>query len=91
MGDERQQPDHSGHRQGDAGDKGVSGAAFASMGLQFAVSLIVFVFLGQWADRRFDTSPLFLILGVFVGGGASFYAIYRQLMAAQRREEERRK
>jgi F0F1-type ATP synthase assembly protein I len=91
MDDERQQPDHARHRQGDAGDKGVSGAAFAGMGLQFAISLIAFVFLGQWADRRFDTSPLFLILGVFVGGGASFYGIYRQLMAAQRREEGRRK
>ncbi|MGH7719322.1 MAG: AtpZ/AtpI family protein [Gemmatimonadaceae bacterium] len=67
----------------------VSGAAFASFGLQFAISLVVFLFLGQWLDRRLGTSPLFILLGVFVGGGATFYGIYRKLMAAQRREEER--
>lgn len=91
MRDERQRPDQDRDRQRPMGEQGVSGAAFASFGLQFAVSLIAFVFLGQWADRRLGTSPLFLMLGVFVGGGASFYAIYRQLTAAQRREDERRK
>jgi hypothetical protein len=58
----------------------------AGAGLQFAVSLLLFVLLGQWLDRRLGTAPVFLFGFVFVGGAASFYSMYRQLMAAQRRE-----
>jgi F0F1-type ATP synthase assembly protein I len=70
----------------------VSGAgAAAGMGLQFAISVILFLLAGQWLDRKFGTSPLFLMLLVFVGAGASFYSIYRRLMEQQRREDEARK
>jgi F0F1-type ATP synthase assembly protein I len=82
---------------GDIGPKGRStrpadrqrgkgfGTAAAGIGVQFAVSIVVFVLLGQWLDRRLGTAPVFLLVCVFVGAGGSFYASYRQLMAAQRR------
>ncbi len=63
----------------------------AGAGLQFAVSIVVFLFLGQWLDRRLGTAPVFLFGCVFVGAGGSFYSMYRQLMAAQRRDAERRR
>ena len=65
-----------------------TGAAFAGLGLQFALAIVVFLYAGQWLDRRLGTGPLFLIVGVFVGAGGAFYSMYRKLMAAQRREEE---
>lgn len=58
-----------------------STSSYAGAGLQFAVGLIVFVLLGDWLDRKFGTTPLFLLLGVFGGGAASFYSMYRKLMA----------
>ena len=67
-----------------------AGAA-AGMGLQFAISVILFLLAGQWLDTKFGTSPLFLMILVFVGAGASFYSIYRKLMEQQRREDEARK
>jgi F0F1-type ATP synthase assembly protein I len=66
------------------------GLVAAGAGLQFAVSLLVFVFLGQWLDRRLGTAPVFLLGCVFVGAGGSFYAMYRTMTAAQRREDEER-
>jgi F0F1-type ATP synthase assembly protein I len=33
---------------------------------------------------------LFTIAGVFVGGGAAFYNMYRKITAAQRRDDEER-
>ena len=66
--------------------RGVATVA-AGAGLQFAVSIVVFLFLGQWLDRRLGTAPVFLFGCIFVGAGASFYSMYRQLMAAQRREQ----
>lgn len=66
-------------------------ATYAGVGLQFAISLLLFLYAGQWLDRRLGTSPLFLLLGVFVGAGASFYSMYSKLMAAQKRDEDARK
>jgi ATP synthase protein I len=66
------------------------GSVAAGAGIQFAASIVVFLFLGQWLDRRLGTAPVFLFGCVFVGAGASFYSMYRQLMAAQRRDAEAR-
>lgn len=66
-------------------------SSFAGVGLQFAVSIIAFLFLGQWADRKLGTSPFLLLAGVFIGGGGAFYAMYRRLTSAQKADDERRK
>ena len=67
-----------------------SSASYAGAGLQFAIALIAFLFLGQWLDDRFGTSPWLMMLGVFIGGGGGFYSMYRKLMAEQAREERER-
>jgi ATP synthase protein I len=72
-------------------DEGPSMTEFAGVGLQFAVSILVFLYLGQWLDRKLGTAPWLLMGGVFLGAGASFYSMYRKLMAAQAREEAARK
>ena len=54
--------------------------ALAGLGVQFFVSIMLCVYAGTWLDRRFDTSPLFVLGGLFVGGGGTFYASYRRLM-----------
>lgn len=64
---------------------------YAGVGLQFALAIILFLFAGSWADRKLGTSPVFLLVGVFVGGGAAFYSMYRRLSAAQKADDERRK
>ncbi|MDP9203425.1 MAG: AtpZ/AtpI family protein [Gemmatimonadota bacterium] len=71
--------------------QGLSGADFAGVGMQFAVAIIAFLFAGQWLDNRLGTNGLFTIAGVFVGGGAAFYNMYRKITAAQRRDDEERK
>lgn len=74
--------------------KGASqlGAAgrYMGLGLQFVVSILLFLYAGQWLDRRLGTRSLFLILGVFVGASAAFYSMYRTLMAEQRRDQDRK-
>ena len=72
-------------------EEGFSVSEFAGVGLQFAVSILVFLYLGQWLDRKLGTAPWLLIVGVFLGAGLSFYSMYRKLMAAQARDEAARK
>jgi F0F1-type ATP synthase assembly protein I len=70
-------------------DKGSAPSAsdFAGIGLQFAASIILFVFAGQWLDKWLGTGPIFLILGAFLGAGGAFYSMYRKLMASQKQED----
>jgi F0F1-type ATP synthase assembly protein I len=69
---------------------GLSGADFAGVGVQFAVAIIVFLFAGQWVDNKLGTDGVFTIAGVFIGGAAAFYNMYRKIAAAQRRDDEER-
>ncbi len=69
---------------------GLSGAEFAGIGLQFAAVILLFTALGVWLDRRLGSSPLFMIVCVFVGAAGGFFSIYRKAVAAQRRDAEQR-
>jgi F0F1-type ATP synthase assembly protein I len=71
--------------------QGLSGADFAGVGIQFALAIVVFLFAGQWLDKRFGTNGLFTIAGVFVGGAGAFYSMYRKITAAQKKDDEERK
>jgi F0F1-type ATP synthase assembly protein I len=84
-----------GDQQGPSGprhdpDKGISVGEYAGLGIQFAASIVVFLYLGQWLDRKLGTAPWLLLAGVFIGAGGSFYSMYRRLMAAQAREDAAR-
>ena len=70
-------------------DGTLSGAAYAGLGFQFALAILLFLYVGSWLDKRLGTSWL-VILGAFVGAAGGFYSIYRKLMAAQRADRERR-
>ncbi|MES2177868.1 MAG: AtpZ/AtpI family protein [Gemmatimonadota bacterium] len=60
---------------------------YSGVAFQFAISILVFVYAGQWLDRKLDTAPWLLIIGVFFGAGLSFYSMYTKLMAVQARDD----
>ena len=63
----------------------------AGLGLQFVGAILLFLWLGMWLDRKLGTAPWLMAIGVFVGAGASFFSMYRKLMAVQRSEDEAKK
>jgi F0F1-type ATP synthase assembly protein I len=62
-----------------SGSGGPGPARYAGLGIQFAVTILVFVVLGQWADRKAGTGGLFTILGAFVAFGGTLYSLLRTL------------
>lgn len=60
-------------------DEDISPWALAGLGTQFFASILLFVWVGNWLDSRLHTAPLFLLGGVLLGGGGTFYLSYRQL------------
>lgn len=72
-----------GPKRGNRGSA-VSGTEFAGIGVQFGLTILVFVWAGVWLDRRFGTSPWLLLICVFAGAGGGFYSMYRRVTAPQR-------
>ena len=42
-------------------------ATYTNVGLQIALSFLVFVILGSWLDRHYNKTPLFTLIGVGFG------------------------
>jgi F0F1-type ATP synthase assembly protein I len=62
--------------------KGVSGSEFAGVGLQFALTIVLFALAGIWLDRRLGTSPWFVLLMVFGGASLGFWSMYRRMVGS---------
>lgn len=61
----------------------------AGLGLTLGLATALFAWGGDWLDGRLGTSPLFVLLGAFLGFGSGFYSIYARLVLRPRREAER--
>ena len=64
----------------DPGRRGTGGMRYAGLGVQLAVSLLVFVWLGQWLDRRLGTGGLLTVVFAFIGFGGTMYWLIRSLI-----------
>lgn len=70
-----------GERQGGSGSPPLRDMGqYAGLGLQFAMAIGLFLWLGWKADGWLGTTPLLTLVGAFVGGAAGFYSIYRHLV-----------
>ncbi len=56
-------------------------ANYAGFGIQFVAAILLFAYAGSWIDGVAGTRPLFLVIGVFLGAGGTFYSMYRRVMA----------
>lgn len=52
---------------------------YAGLGIQLAASILVFVLIGQWADRRFGTGGILTIAAALLGFGGTLYSLIRAL------------
>jgi F0F1-type ATP synthase assembly protein I len=68
---------------------GVQAGDLAGVGLQFAASILLFLFVGMWLDAKLGTEPWLLIIGVFTGGTAGFWSMYRRLVVEPRQRERK--
>ena len=73
--------------------KGSSQVAFAhiTIGIQLAITILLFVFAGNWLDIRFKKSPLFLGIGTILGMGIGFYHLMKDLQSEDSKEKHREK
>lgn len=61
---------------------------YSTVGLEFALSVIVGLLIGQWLDEKFDTGGWLTALWFFFGLVAGIRAVYRALVRANREAEQ---
>ncbi|HYF38729.1 MAG TPA: AtpZ/AtpI family protein [Gemmatimonadales bacterium] len=59
---------------------------YAGLGVQLAASLLIFVWVGQWADRQLETGGLLTVIFAFAGFGGTMYWLIRSLRQKDGRE-----
>ena len=62
---------------------------YAGLGVQLAVSMVVFVLVGQWADRKLGTGGILTIVAAFLGFGGTMYSLDPQPQPQGRRRRGR--
>jgi len=50
---------------------------FLTLGLQLAITVVVFFFLGRWADQKLESTPWLTLLGLGIGMTGGFIRFFR--------------
>jgi F0F1-type ATP synthase assembly protein I len=64
--------------------------AYVTIGLQLAITVLIFLFGGYKLDTHFDKSPIFVTLGAFIGMGLGFYFLIKELKELSKQEKDER-
>lgn len=66
--------------------------AFSKLG-QVGITIIVTIgmcfFIGKWLDTKLNTQPIFLIIFILLGVGASFRNLYMMVMLDYKKQEKK--
>jgi ATP synthase protein I len=71
-----------------------AGAAYGpylTLGLQLALTVVVFFFLGRWLDGKFGTAPWLMLAGLALGVAGGMTAFLVKAFALGREEDREQK
>ena len=57
---------------------------YSGLGVQFAATVGLFAFVGNWLDGHWNSGPWLLITGVFLGFGLGLYSMIEKLPSSAR-------
>jgi ATP synthase protein I len=62
----------------------------AGVGFYIGFCIIGGVFGGLWLDGKFDTQPIFMLVGLILGLVLAFWGVYQMLIPLLNNKRERR-
>ena len=62
-------------------------APYLTMGIQLALSVVVFFFLGKWLDGEFKTSPWLMFAGLILGSVGGMIKFIRSVTQLAQRQD----
>lgn len=62
-------------------------APFLTMGIQLALAVVVFFFLGKWLDGLLNTTPWLMFLGLIVGAAGGMINFIRSVIRVTQQQD----
>ena len=59
---------------------------YLTLGIQLVVTILLCVYAGHWADGKFDTEPIFTLVGGLFGIAAGFYHFFKEVLGWDRKD-----
>lgn len=56
---------------------------YLGLGVELVAPVLFCMAVGWWLDKRFETSPMLMLVGSFVGVGVGFYSFFRTVLGLQ--------
>ena len=80
----------TGQKEEPPGARAVYGP-YLTLGLQLALTVVVFFFLGRWLDGTFGTAPWLMLAGLAIGVAGGLTAFLVKAFAFGREEDREQK
>lgn len=61
---------------------------YLTIGMQLAIAVVGFFFLGRWLDDVFETAPWLMIIGLMLGTAGGFISFFRSVTSMVKRERK---
>ena len=60
---------------------------YLTIGMQLAIAVVGFFFLGRWLDTIFGTAPWLMIIGLLLGTAGGFISFFRSALSMAKKED----
>jgi len=82
-------PKSEGHRQDNPSPRQAyrDAAPYLTLGIQLAVTVVIFFLLGWWLDSHNNTSPTFQLVGVLVGSVGGMIKFLKSVTEMSKKED----
>ena len=64
---------------------------YLTLGIQLAITVVLFFFLGSYADGYFGTKPWLMIAGVLLGAVGGLIKFFKTVIELSKKEEHERR
>ena len=64
---------------------------YSSLGFQIALTILVFLFVGIWLDKKLETKFIFTLIFTFLGFVGEFYKIIITVKELERKKNEHKR
>ena len=61
---------------------------FLTLGLQLAIAVVAFFFIGRWLDEKFATAPILTLVGAGIGIAGGLVKFFRTAMTIGKQADQ---
>lgn len=62
-------------------------APYMGLGIQLAATMVIFVLIGDWIDKKNESEPLFLTIFALAGIGVGMYTLIKTVLELEKKKK----